>query len=424
MGRKRSTQMEDTRSTTKPALTITSTEEAIEALNTQIKHFLTDQLRKHKDRDKLKADLLGKQRLPKGLLLNIDQLCGKTAPWFAPKYHKRFHFLDTWRGYINHHYDELAAMIPAPTASSSKTTSPSQPTKPTQKEEIRVAHKSLRQILLPAINESPEALSNVLSTIKDARIAVTKYSRDMFTLLHTSVLKYATNPNADWYTSASVPGRVTVSNLLPSFAQRNLDQVKDGQFSTLPPPTSSSCNDVFGIQHIQYLYSSHFGHTRESTKTSHPNWSHLAVDWSFDPPSKWMTSNVRSVYHNKLDTSFKNILAGKSFVKMTRYLVRLLLRLWLAPIREQRHTNMKKSFAKKKRDNACALHDDPAKKMKALYCNTRNALRRKAKEMSKKRSRGALNERQQAGFDRRMSNLQEKMVSLDFFGMHSFISLL
>ncbi|ORX49764.1 hypothetical protein DM01DRAFT_1393760 [Hesseltinella vesiculosa] len=309
MGRKRSTQMEDTRSTTKPALTITSTEEAIEALNTQIKHFLTDQLRKHKDRDKLKADLLGKQRLPKGLLLNIDQLCGKAAPWFAPNYHKRFHFLDTWRGYINHHYDELAAMIPAPTASSSKTTSPSQPTKPTQKEEIRVAHKSLRQILLPAINESPEALSNVLSTIKDARIAVTKYSRDMFTLLHTSVLKYATNPNADWYTSASVPGRVTVSNLLPSFAQRNLDQVKDGQFSTLPPPTSSSCNDVFGIQHIQYLYSSHFGHTRESTKTSHPNWSHLAVDWSFDPPSKLMTSNVRSVYHNKLDTSFKNILA-------------------------------------------------------------------------------------------------------------------
>ncbi|ORX43313.1 hypothetical protein DM01DRAFT_1378798 [Hesseltinella vesiculosa] len=125
-----------------------------------------------------------------------------------------------------------------------------------------------------------------------------------------------------------------------------------------------------------------------------------------------MTSNVRSVYHNKLDTSFKNILAGKSFVKMTRYLVRLLLRLWLAPTREQRHTNMKKSFAKKKRDNACALHDDPAKKMKALYCNTRNALRRKAKEMSKKRSRGALNERQQAGFDRRMSNLQEKM---DFY---------
>ncbi|ORX49555.1 hypothetical protein DM01DRAFT_1107645 [Hesseltinella vesiculosa] len=47
--------------------------------------------------------------------------------------------------------------------------------------------------------------------------------------------------------------------------------------------------------------------------------------------------------------------------------------------------------------------------MKALYCNTRNALRRKAKEMSKKRSRGALNERQQAGLDRRMSNLQEKM---------------
>ncbi|ORX49763.1 hypothetical protein DM01DRAFT_1393748 [Hesseltinella vesiculosa] len=97
---------------------------------------------------------------------------------------------------------------------------------------------------------------------------------------------------------------------------------------------------------------------------------------------------------------------------MTRYLVRLLLRLWLAPTREQRHTNMKKSFAKKKRDNACALHDDPAKKMKALYCNTRNALRRKAKEMSKKRSRGALNEGQQAGLDRRMSNLQEKM---DFY---------
>ncbi|ORX47024.1 hypothetical protein DM01DRAFT_1348803 [Hesseltinella vesiculosa] len=169
-----------------PRQTITSTEEAIEALNTQIKHFLTDQLRKNKDRDKLKADLPGKQRLPKGFLLNIDQLCGNTPPWFASNYHKRFHFLNTWRGYIKQHYDELAAMIPAPTASSSKASSSkaissSHPTKPTQKEEITVAHKSLRQTLL-AINESPDALSKILSTSKDARIAVTKYSPNMFTL--------------------------------------------------------------------------------------------------------------------------------------------------------------------------------------------------------------------------------------------------
>ncbi|ORX60520.1 hypothetical protein DM01DRAFT_1397612 [Hesseltinella vesiculosa] len=86
MGRKRPTQMEDTRSTTKPALTITSTEEAIEALNTQIKHFLTDQLRKHKDRDKLKADLLGKfVKLPKATTTTAKDLHWRTGTFHFMK---------------------------------------------------------------------------------------------------------------------------------------------------------------------------------------------------------------------------------------------------------------------------------------------------------------------------------------------------
>ncbi|ORX47036.1 hypothetical protein DM01DRAFT_119580 [Hesseltinella vesiculosa] len=149
-----------------------------------------------KDRAKLKVELSAKQRLPKGLLQNIDQACGKSHGWFHGMYRSKFNFIETWKATIAQHFDQLAATIPPPETASR--TSAATPSPATKKEEIRTAHRSLRTLLLPTL-KAPSSYESLPNEIKQAQKEVTVYSRDMCVILRSVIMKYATNPLAAWY---------------------------------------------------------------------------------------------------------------------------------------------------------------------------------------------------------------------------------
>ncbi|ORX43541.1 hypothetical protein DM01DRAFT_195453 [Hesseltinella vesiculosa] len=149
-----------------------------------------------KDRAKLKADLAANQRLPKDLLQNIDQACGKSHGWFHSMYRTKFNFFEAWKATIAQHFDQLAATIPPPETASS--TAPATPSPATKKEEIRAANRSLRTLLFPTL-KTPSSYESLTNEINQAQKEVTVYSRDMCMILQSVIMKYATSPLAAWY---------------------------------------------------------------------------------------------------------------------------------------------------------------------------------------------------------------------------------
>ncbi|ORX51579.1 hypothetical protein DM01DRAFT_1080464 [Hesseltinella vesiculosa] len=142
--------------------------------------------------------------------------------------------------------------------------------------------------------------------------------------------------------------KISIHSHIPEFARRVSIESTNNEFVTCQTPVKADLvKDLFGIQHIQFMHSSTFGNAQQATKDGHPNWVHLIMDWTHPPPSKQLTANIRSVYLNNIDTTLRKICKGESYVKRVRYVVRLLLRLWLVPIREQKYQAIKKAILQK-----------------------------------------------------------------------------
>ncbi|ORX47522.1 hypothetical protein DM01DRAFT_1141383 [Hesseltinella vesiculosa] len=228
---------------------------------------------------------------------------------------------------------------------------------------------------------------------------------------------------------------MSASDLVPVAAFRHPDELgREMTFSALPPPARALTDDLFSIGHIQYLFSSTFSKTRASTKANRPVWSYLDVDVTTRRPDLGiMTSELRSIYNNKMETSIQNLLSGKTFRTMLRYLLRLLLRVFitfpvpnmsnlyiaatlethrlrLAPQREQRHHDAKAKAAATKAENIKAVEVNQARQLKKQWSHVRIALRRQEWQLAKDKTKASFTGMKQHGYDARISHLKSVMV--------------
>ncbi|ORX62978.1 hypothetical protein DM01DRAFT_1009408 [Hesseltinella vesiculosa] len=427
MGKRRAQQLSD-RPSTKPLLSISDEMEAKEALILEIRRHIKAKLLTSKDHGKTKTELDNVLRLPKGLLKNIDDACHWKPGFFTAKYNKKFAFMAVWKSTLNESFASLSSETLAEVMATSSTDQPSSssaalplsidpsssstPPVTKLKEEIRGVHKGLTSILASHFkSDTGQSLKNeVFGLFKTAMSEATNYCQEMTFLLQATMLKFATTPSPDWYNGELK--YLSASDLVPVAALRHSDELsREMTFFALPPPTRALADDLFSIGHIQYLFSSTFGKTQASTKTNRPVWSYLDVDVTTRRPDLGiMTSELRSIYNNKMETNVQNLLSGKSFKTMLRYLLRLLLRLWLAPQREKRHHDAKANAAAAKAAKTKEVEVNEVRQLKKQWSHVRTALRRQEWQLAKDKTKGSFNNVKQQGYDSRISHLKSVLV--------------
>jgi hypothetical protein len=219
---------------------------------------------------------------------------------------------------------------------------------------------------------------------------------------------------------------VDIATLLPTHAIRHKEQVL-----TLPPPEKVLEKHLFDFQHIQHMscHVSPADESRSSKAKERPVWQALDIDdWQHAKPTfKTLPYSLRSALITKLATNMKNIIKGKAFNKMLRYVVRLLLRVWLSPIREARHQEKLKEHAKvskAKKAAAAAAAADPLVKLNKEWHRVLKSQRRQYWELTKKIWKVPLTDERQAAYQTRIKRLRARlaspsrngsMVEIDFF---------
>ncbi|ORX42941.1 hypothetical protein DM01DRAFT_1340930 [Hesseltinella vesiculosa] len=375
MGRKRAAQNDGTKSNKKPLLILDNENAAKNALVAEFELYVKRRLLDTKP-EKLKTELMSKTKVPRGIVASIEH--------FGSKF-RSLKNIDVWHEFIRTSFNNLASQVPAEVSSTSEKPS-SSTVGSLRKEEIRSCHKSLTSILVPLIRNDNDLQSTIFATIKNTMQAVTQYSQDMAALVQASIIKFVTTPEADWYSSVPLPTKAI--DLVPSFAWRENTILNDGYLPGLPPPDKPLASKLFDLRHIQHLKSCHYDD-----------------DWTPGTISPLVTTSLQAIYNNKLETDLKNLFNGPSFKKMVRYVLRLLLRLHLAPLREQRYHAAKAKAANEKAKKI-------EKQLKSKWNGVRNALRRQQWELQKKTEKIKLSDHQLQGYEARIGHLTKVLGSL------------
>ncbi|KAJ1909074.1 hypothetical protein H4219_006446, partial [Mycoemilia scoparia] len=127
------------------------------------------------------------------------------------------------------------------------------------------------------------------------------------------------------------------SDIIPEFAHRSTDQLKNGYFTALPIPSIGMPKKLFGLEHIQLIYTMHANVAKASTKTKYPVVWAIDVEWPYLITKNILLYRLRRNVNTKLTTAMGNIINGNSYDKVTHKVVELLLKLHLAPQREQKY---------------------------------------------------------------------------------------
>ncbi|ORX60351.1 hypothetical protein DM01DRAFT_1332509 [Hesseltinella vesiculosa] len=415
MGRKRAAQNDGTKSNKKPLLILDNENAAKNALVAEFELYVKRRLLDTKP-EKLKTELMSKTKVPRGIVASIEQQCNWNAGNFGSKF-RSLKNIDVWHEFIRTSFNNLASQVPAEVSSTSEKPSSStvgvasSSSKPSslRKEEIRSCHKSLTSILMPLIRNDNDLQSTIFATIKNTMQAVTQYSQDMAALVQASIIKFVTTPEADWYSSVPLPTKAI--DLVPSFAWRENTILNDGYLPGLPPPDKPLASKLFDLRHIQHLKSCHYGRCQQSN-ANNLVWTSLDDDWTPGTISPLVTTSLQAIYNNKLETDLKNLFNGPSFKKMVRYVLRLLLRLHLAPLREQRYHAAKAKAANEKAKKIEAVYQSKQKQLKSKWNGVRNALRRQQWELQKKTEKIKLSDHQRQGYEARIGHLTKVLGSL------------
>lgn len=187
-------------------------------------------------------------------------------------------------------------------------------------------------------------------------------------------------------------------NLLPGqFQSRNPDvqatlkiaQIPDGLQASLEKALEntkaadkeeSDLALLLSHQFLQYIHTSFLGAqgNTDASKRAHPLWERIAVAL-YDPSlpaikaPKGLSSTITEAIR-ELSTAFVLLWEGSIYTKLLDYLLRILLRLHLAPIREQTHRERMKKIATRKQEAADKKQKEEEEASKRMTLNRRKWL--------------------------------------------------
>ncbi|KAF9977571.1 hypothetical protein BGZ75_010278, partial [Mortierella antarctica] len=242
-----------------------------------------------------------------------------------------------------------------------------------EKEKLRTCTVPLKAIIR---QDLVDLQYEILETIQNRQLEITDDITELSVLLQKSVLSIAAGNVYDgrWQADPMDPKIFDVRDLLPANLasraehvdpvlriaripvglQDAIEKALDGKECTIED------TDVANVQSqgfLQYLHATFLGNrgVTSASKDRHPIWELLAQSITSDRPipkapsglSQTITEAVR-----EFTTAFSNLWEGAIYNKMLDYLLRILLRVHLAPQREEKTRQIKKNMVEKKEAQA------------------------------------------------------------------------
>ncbi|KAF9575456.1 hypothetical protein EC968_003061 [Mortierella alpina] len=233
-----------------------------------------------------------------------------------------------------------------------------------KKESIRTCTITLKSVLrpelIPQMDIIVDALEKKQALIKDD-IA------DLAVLAHKAVLRLAAGDAFDVTAADSV---LDIMDLLPSeFKPRcemptkiNVAAIPEGFQSSIELGLNKKTDDkavldaagFLSQDFLQFLHTRFMGSrgTSVETKAKHPVWEMIAsaIEDESDADLRKLTGLTATVTEaiREFATAINNLWEGSIFKKLLDYLLRVLLRLHLAPVREQKTKELRKRKASEK----------------------------------------------------------------------------
>ncbi|KAF9559817.1 hypothetical protein EC968_006474 [Mortierella alpina] len=252
------------------------------------------------------------------------------------------------------------------------------------RDSLRTCPVTLKQILRPELDNEFQKIRDLL---EESQLAITDDMTELSILLQKVVVLLAAG---DLY-GGTGPIAFDVTTLLPAtFLTKRTDVSSTINIAPIPdnvqtaieralakPKAVDSEERDLALLHshefLQYIHTGLLGSKGNSStsKLAHPLWERIAVALrELSPPeikapeglSCTTTEAIR-----ELATAFGNLWEGSIYAKLLDYLLRILLRLHLAPERERTHRDRKKKIAERKKDEARKKQKE-AEEAKTLSC--------------------------------------------------------
>lgn len=240
---------------------------------------------------------------------------------------------EKWIKFVEDHFDQVASETDVRLQQESETTTDTP---------IRTCSRSLNRLMRDDLTE--EMLNIFNEQIEKSAVEIT----DNMAIVRASILKYVAGDGS----------KFRISSVIPTDAIRDDSFIDNSGCALVSPPSYySEENDdyvkLFGQEHLQYMHQQYLGHSETSADEQHPLWKQLKLD-CFDNVPKAPTRLSQTVNSAVIQYAkdLANIWKGPILQKAAEYLVRILLRLKLAPERERRLRELVKRLAQNKKEKS------------------------------------------------------------------------
>ncbi|KAG0246074.1 hypothetical protein BGX31_004728 [Mortierella sp. GBA43] len=360
----------------------------------------------------LKDSLIERTSVPRGLLRQttaivreVSGINNLTSEQVQPRLGTKSENISKWRKHVEAHFEELwdrrgVALNKGPQQPDDYLDDKEDPAtdEQDQSKDLRTASATLKGVLAPQMSQYA---GEFVQIAQSRQSELTGVVREVSALVHKTILLIAGGELNSPVFDTSTVTKFDLMTALPSGFQprTNVDQVL--RIAPLPPglqerlvesiKSKSKKDDLSTLLsqgHLQYLYSHFMGTLRGKGNVSerHPIWDLLthpiqskSDTESIPEPPRGLTMTINTCLR-ELAVNIDVMWSGSIYDKLLDYLLRVLLRLHLAPLREQRYWDNRQAAANKKRDNtsptpkkARKIRKDRKAKIKRLCDELANA---------------------------------------------------
>ncbi|KAF9574644.1 hypothetical protein EC968_005874 [Mortierella alpina] len=233
-----------------------------------------------------------------------------------------------------------------------------------KKESIRTCTIPLKSVLRP---ELVPQMDIIVDELEKKQALITDDIADLAVLAHKAVLRIAAG---DAFDGTAADSALDIMDLLPSeFKPRcemstkiNVAAIPEGLQSLIELGLDKKTDDkavldaagLLSQDFLQFLHTRFMGSrgTSAETKAKHPVWEMIAsaIEDESDADLRKLTGLTATVTEaiREFATAINNLWEGSIYKKLLDYLLRVLLRLHLAPVREQKTRDLRKRKALEK----------------------------------------------------------------------------
>ncbi|KAI8379131.1 uncharacterized protein BYT42DRAFT_314535 [Radiomyces spectabilis] len=203
-----------------------------------------------------------------------------------------------------------------------------------------------------------------METLDKTAILLTDDIGELNAIVRGTMLRYVSSTTTTGYPLAS---------LIPAAAIRDSRFLNHENCLPVDPPQEFEDDNedytrIFSQEHIQYIHQQYLGSSRTSSAEKHPVWKKLHVDGFSDDPKMPRSLSQTTGAVQVFARNTMKMWSGAIVNKAAEYVVRILLRLILAPTREAVHQSMiKKMSEKKEQATDHALRDNRNVQRNLLY---------------------------------------------------------